>query len=99
MVRHGHRMVPGDPRFHRAAFVARAAAVVVFVAQVHLDARHDREGLEGEIFAWLPKIARFGWLSGDDYDAVKWPDVVAAVDALLPAARPWSTQQWRWERP
>jgi hypothetical protein len=66
---------------------------------VHLDARHDREGLEAEIFAWLPKIARFGWLSGDDYDPVKWPDVVAAVDSLLPAARPWSTQQWRWERP
>ena len=66
---------------------------------VHLDARHDREGLEADILAWLPKIQRCGWLSGDDYDPVKWPDVVAVVAELLPAARPWSDGQWRWERP
>ncbi|MET0552419.1 MAG: class I SAM-dependent methyltransferase [Vicinamibacteria bacterium] len=66
---------------------------------VHLDARHDRDGLEADVLAWLPKIARSGWLSGDDHDAVKWPDVVALVGELLPAARPWCASQWRWERP
>lgn len=66
---------------------------------VHLDARHDREALAADIHAWLPKIGRFGWLSGDDYDAAKWPDVVAVVGELVPAARPWCAGQWRWERP
>jgi hypothetical protein len=37
-----------------------------------------------------------GWLSGDDYDKVKWPEVMEAVDELLPGAQPWSTMQWRW---
>jgi hypothetical protein len=66
---------------------------------VHLDARHDRDGFEADVLAWLPKIASGGWLSGDDYDAEKWPDVVSVIAELLPAARPWPTGQWRWERP
>ena len=65
------------------------------IAWVHLDARHDRESLTADIRAWLPKIERGGWLSGDDYDREKWPDTVAAVDELLPDAEPWSTGQWR----
>ena len=40
--------------------------------------------------------ARDGWLSGDDYDEIKWPEVVSAVNEVLPDARPWSTSQWRW---
>jgi hypothetical protein len=39
---------------------------------VHLDARHDRNSLLADIAAWLPKIKTDGWLSGDDYDNVKW---------------------------
>jgi hypothetical protein len=35
-------------------------------------------------------------LSGDDYDEIKWPDVVSALKELLPEARPWSIDQWRW---
>jgi len=62
---------------------------------VHLDARHDRESLKADIEAWLPKVKVNGWLSGDDYDADRWPDVVATVSELLPDARPWSTHQWR----
>jgi len=62
---------------------------------VHLDARHDFDGLTADILAWRPKIRAGGWLSGDDYDEVKWPDVVRAVTEVLPDARPWSTQQWR----
>jgi hypothetical protein len=63
---------------------------------VHLDARHGRDHVKADIAAWLPKIKVDGWLSGDDYDEVKWPDVVSAVNELLPKARPWSTSQWRW---
>jgi hypothetical protein len=63
---------------------------------VHLDARHDREHVQADIAAWLPKVKVEGWLSGDDYDEIKWPEVVSAVRELLPGARPWSVQQWRW---
>lgn len=63
---------------------------------VHLDARHDYESVTADITAWLPKLKVNGWLSGDDYDETKWPDVVRAVTACLPDARPWSTGQWRW---
>ena len=65
------------------------------IAWVHLDARHDRDHLIADIAAWMPKIQRGGWLSGDDYDPAKWPAVVATIDATLPAARPWSVKQWR----
>ena len=63
---------------------------------VHLDARHDRDHVKADIIAWLPKIRVDGWLSGDDYDEIKWPEVVSAVNEVLPDARPWSTSQWRW---
>jgi len=62
---------------------------------VHLDARHDYDGLKADIEGWLLKVKVGGWLSGDDYNEEKWPDVVKAVTNLLPEARPWSTQQWR----
>lgn len=65
------------------------------LAWVHLDARHDRESLIADIRAWLPKVQGGGWLSGDDYDEVKWPDVVATVRETLPGATPWSVKQWR----
>lgn len=63
---------------------------------VHLDARHTREHVKADIMAWLPKVKADGWLSGDDYDETKWPDVVNAVNELLPGAEPWSIGQWRW---
>jgi hypothetical protein len=63
---------------------------------VHLDARHDYASVKADIQAWLPKVKRGGWLSGDDYDEFKWPEVVKAVAELLPGAKAWSTQQWRW---
>lgn len=63
---------------------------------VHLDARHDYASVQTDIRAWLPKIKRGGWLSGDDYDEVKWPEVVRAVGDALPGASAWSVQQWRW---
>jgi len=63
---------------------------------VHLDARHDFASVIADISAWRPKVKADGWLSGDDYDELKWPDVVGAVRAHLPDAQPWSTNQWRW---
>ena len=68
----------------------------VSVDWVHLDARHDYASVKADIQAWLPKVKPGGWLSGDDYDTVKWPEVVRAVHESLPGAQPWSTQQWRW---
>lgn len=66
------------------------------VEWVHLDARHDYASVQTDIRAWLPKIKRGGWLSGDDYDENKWPEVVRAVRDLLPGAAAWSVNQWRW---
>jgi len=66
---------------------------------VHLDARHDFHNLTADITAWLPKVRPGGWLTGDDYDLEKWPEVISAVNALLPDAEPWSSQQWRWRIP
>jgi hypothetical protein len=63
---------------------------------VHLDARHDRENLQADIAAWLPKVRKGGWLSGDDFNELKWPDVVSTVREVLPGAQPWSVNQWRW---
>jgi hypothetical protein len=62
---------------------------------VHLDARHDYASVKADIAAWLPKVKAGGWLSGDDYDEKKWPEVVRAVSEALPRASSWSTQQWR----
>jgi len=66
---------------------------------VHLDARHDYASVKNDIESWVPKVKAGGWISGDDYDNVKWPEVVRAVADLLPDARPWSSQQWRWVVP
>ena len=63
---------------------------------VHLDARHDYASVKADIEAWLPKIRSGGWLSGDDYNEDKWPEVVKAVGDLLPRAEVWSNHQWRW---
>ncbi len=62
---------------------------------VHLDARHDSASLKADVEAWLPKVRPGGWLSGDDYDEVKWPEVVRTIGEVLPRAHPWSTGQWR----
>ena len=51
--------------------------------------------MKADIAVWLPKIRAGGWLSGDDYDERKWPEVVRAVNEVLPEAKPWSSGQWR----
>ena len=62
---------------------------------VHLDARHDYESVKADIEAWLPKVKTGGWLSGDDYNSEKWPEVVRAVTDTLPGAKLWLDTQWR----
>lgn len=84
-----------------ALIVADSVTASTFFADrsiewVHLDARHDAASLKADISAWSPKIKSGGWLSGDDYDPVKWPDVVQVVTDVLPQATPWWTRQWRW---
>ncbi|HQV57182.1 MAG TPA: class I SAM-dependent methyltransferase [Ilumatobacteraceae bacterium] len=66
---------------------------------VHLDASHDEPNVRADIQAWLPKVRPGGWLSGDDYLPEQWPGVVSAVTELLPDARPWDQNQWRYEVP
>ena len=65
------------------------------ISWVHLDAAHDRDRLAADIGAWLPKVRSGGWLSGDDFNRDKWPEVVSTVKELLPGAQKWSTRQWR----
>jgi hypothetical protein len=84
--------------------VADSVTAAAFFAErsldwVHLDARHDREHVQADIAAWLPRLKPGGWLSGDDFDEVKWPEVVNAVREALPGAEPWSVAQWRWVVP
>lgn len=69
------------------------------LAWVHLDARHDYDSVAADIDAWAPKVMAGGWLSGDDYDDLLWPGVVAAVRDKLPEAHGWLTAQWRWLKP
>lgn len=65
------------------------------VEWVHLDARHDYASVKADIESWLPKVKPGGWLSGDDFDEEKWPEVVKAVNEMLPQAHTWGNQQWR----
>jgi hypothetical protein len=62
---------------------------------VNLDSSHEYAHVKMEIEAWLPKVRKGGWITGDDY-CVVWPEVVKAVNELLPTASPWSHDSWRW---
>ena len=70
--------------------VTAAALADRSIDWVHLDARHDSEHLRADISAWKPKVRPGGWLSGDDYNEEKWPEVVSTVQTLLPGAQKWS---------
>lgn len=50
---------------------------------VFIDGDHSYAGCAGDIEAWLPHIKVGGVVAIHDYAANPWPDVVAAVDALL----------------
>lgn len=66
---------------------------------VFLDAAHDYDSVKADIAAWLPKVRPGGWLAGDDFAPGVWDGVVRAVNELLPAAKPWSWDSWRYVVP
>lgn len=52
---------------------------------VFLDAGHDRDSIRADIRAWRGMLVPGGLLCGHDYQP-SWPDVVEAVNELLPGA-------------
>ena len=53
---------------------------------IFIDASHDYESVCADIRAWQPLLIPGGMLCGDDYDEKMFPDVVRAVNELLPGA-------------
>lgn len=47
---------------------------------VFIDADHSHEAVSADIAAWTPKIRDGGWITGHDFDSVKFPGVVRAVE-------------------
>ena len=47
---------------------------------VFIDADHSYEAVRADIAAWRPKIRPGGWITGHDYDTLKFPGVVRAVE-------------------
>jgi len=53
---------------------------------IFIDASHDYKNVVLDINAWKPLVRPGGVLAGHDYDPKRWPDVVRAVNELLPEA-------------
>ena len=51
---------------------------------VFIDACHTLEGTRSQIHLYREKLKPGGLLCGHDYDRVNWPDVVQAVEELIP---------------
>jgi len=64
---------------------------------IFIDASHDYAAVKADIEAWKPKLAPGGVLCGHDFDPVKWPDVVRAVNELLPEAKLAVDSIWMWQ--
>jgi hypothetical protein len=50
---------------------------------VFIDAGHTYEDVKSDILAWNPLVIKGGLLSGHDYIS-DWPEVIKAVDELIP---------------
>lgn len=50
---------------------------------VFIDLTHTYESVKADIAAWLPKVKKGGYISGDDYHE-NWPEVMRAVDEVFP---------------
>lgn len=77
------------PRELEKAMVLRAtsldAARMFENESIHfllIDAAHDEESVERDIRAWLPKIAKGGWIAGDDHEP-RYPGVEAACKSVF----------------
>lgn len=53
------------------------------VDMVFVDGDHTRDGLQGDIDAWLPKVKVGGVMAFHDYTRKHWPDVKPVVDAAM----------------
>lgn len=51
---------------------------------VFIDALHDYDAVKADICAWLPKVKTGGFITGHDYDKLKFPGVIQAVDEFFP---------------
>lgn len=69
---------------HAAAILSRFRQ---HLDMIFIDGRHDYEGVAADIQAWTPLLAPRGILAGHDYGHPDWPDVVTAVDKLVPKFR------------
>lgn len=54
---------------------------------IFIDAGHNYEDVKQDILAWRPLLQEGGVLCGHDYDAVHHPEVIRAVDELVPRFR------------
>jgi hypothetical protein len=61
---------------------------------VFIDADHSYKGCKADIEAWEPKVRVGGMVSGHDYDPIKWPGVVKAVDEIYPGASKLPDMTW-----
>ncbi len=57
------------------------------LGMIFIDGRHDYEGVKKDIVNWTPLLDEGGILCGHDYGHPDWPDVVKAVDELVPNFR------------
>jgi predicted O-methyltransferase YrrM len=72
---------PGRVRFIGKPSVRAAASFEDGVLDfVFIDADHAYEAVKADIGAWLPKVRAGGFITGHDYDRVKFPGVIRAVD-------------------
>lgn len=63
---------------------------------IFIDAGHDYVEVKADVEAWRPHLAPGGLLAGHDYDPIKWPQVVRAVDELLPERKIAVDSIWMW---
>jgi hypothetical protein len=61
---------------------------------VFIDADHDHEAVAADIAAWRTRLKPGGWMTGHDYDELKFPGVVAAVDEAFPDATKGADFTW-----
>lgn len=50
---------------------------------IYIDAIHQYDPVKLDIINWLPKIKKYGFIAGHDYDNKFFPGVKQAIDELL----------------
>jgi len=51
---------------------------------VYIDGNHSYFNVKQDIEHWFPKVRPMGMMSGHDYDALSFPEVIQAVDEIFP---------------